>query len=253
MGAQIDPSACVHDQALLLGDVVLEEGVAVGAGAVVGDEVRRTLIRRHASIGANATILPGVVIGRGAVVEPGAVVRENVPANAIVSGNPARIVSYVDSDHAAPVEVAARPSGLGGVTETRVPGVTLHALTNARDLRGSLVAADFAELPFVPRRLFTVYDVPTEFVRGAHAHKECAQLLVCLVGKVSCLVDDGSAREEIQLETPEIGLHIPQMIWGTQWKYTRDAVLLVLASHAYDPDDYIRDYEEFLANLPHGA
>ena len=70
---------------------------------------------------------------------------------------------------------------------------------------------------------------------------------------MSCLVDDGSAREEIQLESPAIGLHIPPMIWGTQWKYTRDAVLLVLASHPYDPDDYIRDYEEFLANLPHGA
>ena len=111
------------------------------------------------------------------------------------------------------------------------------------------MAAEFTGLPFAPRRLFTVYDVPSESVRGAHAHRECAQFLVCLAGEVSCLVDDGSAREAIDLDTPEVGLHIPPMVWGTQWKYTRNAVLLVLASHPYDADDYIRDYEEFLAEV----
>jgi dTDP-4-dehydrorhamnose 3,5-epimerase-like enzyme len=131
----------------------------------------------------------------------------------------------------------------------RVRGVTLHELTNARDLRGSLMAAEFTALPFPPRRLFTVYDVPSESVRGAHAHRECSQFLVCLAGAVSCLVDDGAAREEIHLETPEVGLHIPPMIWGTQWRYTRDAVMLVLASHPYDAADYIRDYEDFLEAL----
>ena len=94
-----------------------------------------------------------------------------------------------------------------------------------------------------------MYDVPNESVRGAHAHRFCAQMLVCLAGGVSCLVDDGSAREEIRLDSPTVGLHIPAMIWGTQWKYTRDAVLLVLASHPYDSADYIREYEEYLALL----
>jgi UDP-2-acetamido-3-amino-2,3-dideoxy-glucuronate N-acetyltransferase len=112
-----------------------------------------------------------------------------------------------------------------------------------------LAAAEFGDLPFAPRRLFTVYDVPSESVRGAHAHRECAQLLICLVGSVSCLVDDGAAREEIQLDAPDVALHIPPMIWGTQWRYTRDAALLVLASRPYDPDEYIRDYEEFLREL----
>ena len=56
-------------------------------------------------------------------------------------------------------------------------------------------------------------------------------------------------REEIRLANSEVGLHIPPMIWGTQWKYTREAVLLVLASHAYDASDYIRDYEEFLESV----
>jgi UDP-2-acetamido-3-amino-2,3-dideoxy-glucuronate N-acetyltransferase len=70
-----------------------------------------------------------------------------------------------------------------------------------------------------------------------------------MAGAPSCLVDDGSATEEIRLATSDVGLHIPPMIWGTQWKYTRDAVLLVLASQPYDPADYIRHYEEFLEEL----
>jgi hypothetical protein len=112
-----------------------------------------------------------------------------------------------------------------------------------------LTAAEFDVLPFAPQRLFTVFDVPSESVRGAHAHRVCSQFLVAMAGKVSCLVDDGSEREEIRLTNSRLGLHIPPMIWGTQWRYTRDAVLLVLASHPYDPADYIRDYEEFLAAL----
>jgi UDP-2-acetamido-3-amino-2,3-dideoxy-glucuronate N-acetyltransferase len=274
-GVTIGRNCVLHDHAVLIGDVVLEDdvdvqagarllgpvrleqGVSVGAGAVISAEVptdgegtSEVVVRRFARIGANVTVLPGVVVGRRAVVEAGAAVRQSVPANAIVSGNPATIVSYVDSGHeAAAARVAAPPSRAGGITEMRVRGVTLHALTNARDLRGSLMAAEFTGLPFAPRRLFTVYDVPSESVRGAHAHRECAQFIVCLAGEVSCLVDDGSAREEIHLENPDVGLHIPPMIWGTQWRYTRDAVLLVLASHPYDAADYIRDYEEFLHAL----
>jgi UDP-2-acetamido-3-amino-2,3-dideoxy-glucuronate N-acetyltransferase len=246
----------VQAGARLLGRVRLEQGVTVGAGAVVGAESPArdgsdgVVVRRFASIGANVTVSPGVVVGRRAVVEAGAVVTQSVPANAIVSGNPATIVSYVDSGHEAEAAQAVLPpTRLVGVAETRVRGVTLHGLTSARDLRGSLMAAEFTALPFAPRRLFTVYDVPSESVRGAHAHRQCSQFIVCLAGQVSCLVDDGSAREEIDLENSEIGLHIPPMVWGTQWRYTRDAVLLVLASHPYDAADYIRDYEEYLEEV----
>jgi acetyltransferase-like isoleucine patch superfamily enzyme len=274
-GVTVGKNCVLYDHAVLIGDVVLEddvevhvgarllgrvhaeEGASIGAGAVVGvessaggDGADGVIVRRFASLGANVTVSPGVVVGRRAIVEAGAVVGQSVPANAIVSGNPATIVSYVDSGHEAdPAHLVLPPSRVVGTTETRVRGVTLHGLTNARDLRGSLMAAEFSGLPFAPRRLFTVYDVPSESVRGAHAHRECSQFLVCLAGEVSCLVDDGSAREEIHLGSSEIGLHIPPMIWGTQWRYTRDAVLLVLASHPYDAADYIRDYEEFLEEL----
>lgn len=258
-GVVLEEDVTVQSGAQLLGDVRTERGVTVGPGAVVGAEPYPTetpgiVIRRFAAIGANATVLPGAAVGRRAVVEPGAVVAEGVPANAIVRGNPATIVAYVQAGRD-PVaeEVVSAPVAGAGVAETRVRGVSLHRLTYARDLRGSLTAAEFSGLPFAPQRLFTVYDVPSESVRGAHAHRECAQFLVCLTGGVSCLVDDGSVREEVRLESPSVGLHIPPMIWGTQWRYSRDAMLLVLASHPYDPDDYIRDYEEFLAELEPAA
>ena len=256
----LDDDVAVHTGAQLLGRIQVEQGVIVGAGAVVGGESRsgpdadlranEIIVHRFASIGPNVTVSRGVAIGRRAVVEPGAVVTQNVPANAVVSGNPATIVSYVDSgEEEAAQEVVLPPSVAAAVTETRVRGVTIHRLAYASDLRGSLTAAEFSNLPFAPRRLFTVYDVPSESVRGSHAHRTCAQFLVCTLGAVSCLVDDGSAREDIRLASPDVGLHIPPMIWGTQWKYTRDAVLLVLASHPYDAADYIRDYEEFLEAL----
>jgi acetyltransferase-like isoleucine patch superfamily enzyme len=245
----------VRSGARLIGHIHLERGVKVGAGAVLasdppgdtatGDGACSIVVRRFASIGANATILPGVTVGRQAVVEPGSVVTHSVPANAIVRGNPATIVAYVDSVEDAPAPEVSDPLRATSLA-SRVRGVTLHRLTHVRDLRGALTALEFGDLPFTPRRMFAVYDVPNESVRGAHAHRQCSQLLLCLTGGLSCLIDDGTTREEIRLGRRDLGLHIPPMVWGTQWRYTRDASLLVLASHPYDPDDYIRDYEEFL-------
>jgi dTDP-4-dehydrorhamnose 3,5-epimerase-like enzyme len=179
------------------------------------------------------------------MVGAGSVVTRDVPEYAIVVGNPARITGYANTTPQPAVEV--------GISEARsdvstVTGVRLHQLTSAVDLRGSLIAGEVdAELPFPPARFFVVYDVPSVEARGAHAHRECAQFLVCLAGSVRAIVDDGSHREEYLLDSPDRGLLVPPMIWGTQYRYSADAVLLVLASHGYDGDDYIRDYEDFLA------
>ena len=129
-----------------------------------------------------------------------------------------------------------------------MPGVVVYPLTQARDQRGALAALELADCPFEPRRIFAVYDVPDEAVRGAHALRVCHQFLVCVAGSVKCSVDDGTSTDEIDLHGPTIGLHVPPMVWATQWKYTRDAVLLVLASHPYDADDYVREYEAFLSS-----
>jgi dTDP-4-dehydrorhamnose 3,5-epimerase-like enzyme len=177
------------------------------------------------------------------------VITRSVPANAIVVGNPARIVGYVseghqgtDVDAPTPAPTEAEP-----VRQTLVPGVTLHRLPRFDDVRGALAVTEFGrELPFAPVRCFTVFDVPSKETRGEHAHHACHQFLVCVHGSVRVLADNGSAREEFLLDSPALGIHIPPRTWGTQYHYTRDAVLLVFASHPYDANDYIRDYDEFL-------
>lgn len=202
-------------------------------------------IEQGASLGANCTILPGVTIGRGAMVGAGAVVTKDVPVNAIVRGNPGRIVGYVD-DRGPTQASTAVPDEVGAPAVPLVGGARLHRLRHATDLRGSLVASDHRDLPFSPERTFLVFGVPTKEVRGEHAHRACEQLLVCVNGSVSCVVDDGTERQEVRLDRPDVGLYMPAMLWGTQYRYSPDAVLLVLASLPYDPDDYIRDYETFL-------
>lgn len=205
----------------------------------------RTEVGPGASIGGGATLLPGVRVGRQAMVGAGAVVTRDVPPNAIVVGNPAKIVGYVDGGRkAAPV-----PARGADLPASRVRGVELRRIRQAIDLRGSLVAANASELPFLPRRTFVVFDVPSRDVRGEHAHLACEQFLVCLKGAVSCVVDDGTTRQEFRLEQPDLGLYMPAMTWGTQYDYSADALLMVLASHEYDPADYVRDYDDFLARV----
>jgi dTDP-4-dehydrorhamnose 3,5-epimerase-like enzyme len=104
-------------------------------------------------------------------------------------------------------------------------------------------------VPFSPQRWFMVYDVPSEHVRGEHAHRACEQFLICVSGQVMVAVDDGENRTEVLLDGPSVGIYIPAGIWASQFRYDSDAVLLVLASLPYDPDDYIRDYDEFLASV----
>lgn len=136
------------------------------------------------------------------------------------------------------------------VTATSVDGVTLHRFPEVMDLRGSLTAGEFErQVPFTAKRYFLVYDVPGKDVRGEHAHRRCHQFLVCAKGSLTVVVDNGAAREEIVLERPTLGMYVPPMVWAVQYRYSSDAVLLVFASDYYDPDDYIRDYDEFLSAL----
>ena len=201
-----------------------------------------TRVGKGASIGGNASILPGLTIGRGAMVAAGAVVTRDVPAHAIVKGNPARISGYTGERRLpAPTKTPV------GIPDHRMNGVDFVQLTTAVDLRGDLLAVELAQqIPFPVKRLFYVMNVPSHHVRGEHAHKECHQLLVCLQGSVTVTADNGADREEWVLNRSDIGLHIHPMTWAAQWRYSDNAVLAVFASHSYDSYDYIRDYEEYL-------
>jgi acetyltransferase-like isoleucine patch superfamily enzyme/dTDP-4-dehydrorhamnose 3,5-epimerase-like enzyme len=198
-----------------------------------------TTIRAGASLGANATILPGVTVGEGAMVGAGAVVTHDVPPHAIVTGNPARVVGYADTEKTPPVAAKAAPDT--GREEW------LYELPRFEDMRGSLTVLEWVGLlPFVPVRMFNVFDVPSSRVRGEHAHRECHQFLMCVSGSVHVMTDDGTSRRQYVLDTPSMGLHIPPMTWASQFRYSEHAVLIVLASHLYDAGDYVRDYAAFL-------
>jgi UDP-2-acetamido-3-amino-2,3-dideoxy-glucuronate N-acetyltransferase len=207
-----------------------------------------TVVRRGASIGANATILPGLTIGQHAMVGAGAVVTRSVPPFAVVVGNPARIVRYTSEPSTTTQATSAVPATARGANlEVHVGGVALLHVPLIKDLRGNLTAREVGKgLPFVPQRFFVVLGVPSKEVRGEHAHRQCEQLLVCLQGSVSVVVDDAKSRQELLLDSPEIGVYLPPLVWGIQYKYSADSVLLVLASQLYDAADYIRDYDEFL-------
>ena len=128
----------------------------------------------------------------------------------------------------------------------RVRRVQLLKMARIEEGRGTLSFGELGRhLPFVPKRYFIVYDVATNEVRGEHAHKHLQQLLLCISGSVSVAVDDGMRTGDVVLDRPDVGLYIPPCIWGRQYNYTRDAILLVLASDLYRGEDYIQDYKEF--------
>ena len=123
----------------------------------------------------------------------------------------------------------------------------IYVIPSFSDVRGDLSVLEFEKLlPFPVKRIFYTYGVDSSEVRGEHAHKVCEQFLIALHGSLHVIVDDGTKREEYVLDTPTRGLHLPSGCWGIQYKHSPDCVLLVLASRGYEPDDYIRDYNEFL-------
>ena len=196
----IENDVVVGDRVTIKSGVQLWDGLRVAADVFIGPnatfndkypkskqyqpKVEETHWSRCAGIGAGAVVLPGLQIGSRAMVGAGSVVTHDVPARAIVFGNPARIVGYVDTKRRPEPTVAHdRPRDVAAIQHTSVRGVTLHRLALVEDLRGRLTAGEFGQqVPFVPRRYFMVFDVPSKEVRGEHAHRQCHQFLVSRPG-----------------------------------------------------------------------
>ncbi len=175
------------------------------------------------------------------MIGAGAVVTRDVPARAIVMGNPGYVTGYMDYEERntppAPPDPPAAPL---------VGGARLYHLPRITDHRGDLSFAEWnRSLPFRVSRYFLVFGVPNREIRGEHAHRTLHQYLVAVHGCCAVRLCDGQNSEEIVLARPERGLHVPPMVWTTQYKYSADAVLLVLASDVYREDDYIREFEEY--------
>ncbi len=233
----------------------IAEGVTFGPRVVLaGDGI---VLRQNARLDAAAVIGADVTIGQGAWVRAGAVVLRSVPPNAIVEGNPAQVVGYLDGEGARRksdpkhIDIHAlshlpRPSKV----DLGVGNSAMFLMRRITDARGALTVGEVpTEVPFSPARYFVVFDVPSMELRGEHAHKHCQQFLICLHGSCRVLLDDGQNRCEVTLDRPDMGVFMPEMIWGTQYRYSSDAVLLVFASRTYEADDYLRTYDEFLAEL----
>jgi len=101
------------------------------------------------------------------------------------------------------------------------------------------------DIPFEINRVFYLFDIPGGESRGAHAHKECHQVLIAASGSFEVMLDDGETKRIVQLNRPYFGLHIPPGIWASEINFSSGSICLVLASHVYQEEDYIRDYNQF--------
>ena len=203
------------------------------------DSFLQTIVDDDASVGANATVLPGVRIGYQAMIGAGAVVVSDVPARSIVVGNPGRVVGYAGA--------IEEKKAMGAPNDS---GVHMVPLNSHNDARGRLIATETTALPFEPKRIFLVDSVSSGAARGGHAHRSCHQLLVAVAGEMKVVVDDGRCARVVVMDTPQVGWYLPPMIWSMQFGHTNGAALLVMASHPYDRNDYVSDYAEFV-NLAH--
>lgn len=122
----------------------------------------------------------------------------------------------------------------------------LIELPKSVDPRGNLTFIEKSDIfPFAIKRVFYIYDVPTEASRGSHAHKKLEQFLICLSGSFDVEVTDGIKTKIYHLNRPWIGLYIPPMIWAGEVNFDHGSICLALASLPYDESDYIRDFEEY--------
>jgi len=113
------------------------------------------------------------------------------------------------------------------------------------DPRGNLAVIEKEVLPYAIKRVYYLHDVPSGAYRGGHAHKECKELLIAVSGSFEVVLDNGKEKERIMLNKPNQGLLIDVNIWRELENFSSGAVCLVLASHEYDEDDYIRNYENY--------
>jgi UDP-2-acetamido-3-amino-2,3-dideoxy-glucuronate N-acetyltransferase len=230
-------------------DCLIEPGVSI-TGTVAPLEAQGPIIVGPGTrIGAGSVIARGVHIGRNVQIDVGTFVSRHVPSHAIVGGNPAGIVGYNSQcgDEGACAKEPAHDGATSALRSSAVNGVRFLRFPTISDARGDLCVGEFGpDFPFDVKRYFVVFNVPAAAHRGEHAHHQCQEILICLQGSLVVVVDDGTRREEIELNDPTIGLYLPPMVWRVQYKYSGACIVLVLASSHYDPSDYIRDYDRFL-------
>lgn len=264
-GCNICDGVFIENQVVIGNDVTIKNGVQIWDGVTLEDrvfvgpnatftndmfprskhhdyEMKRTLVKQGATVGANATILPGVTIGKNAMVGAGAVVVHDVPDDVTVVGNPARIVGKPGNRLANGLAEAQSRGNPMSIDKCKVIDLPIF-----KDARGNLTAIEGgAQVPFDIQRVYYLYDVPGGAERGGHAHKALHQLIIAMSGSFDVLLDDGRQQKRIHLNRSYKGLYVCPMIWRSIDNFSSGSVLMVLASNKYTEDDYYRDYDQFM-------
>ena len=130
--------------------------------------------------------------------------------------------------------------------EYSVGNCELVDIPKVHDRRGNLSFLESTQAGFDIKRIYYLYDIPADSVRGGHAHKKLKQVIIALSGSFDVVLDDGVVKRNITLARPYQGLYMCPMIWRELVNFSSGEVGLVLASDLYDESDYYRDYQEYL-------
>ena len=129
---------------------------------------------------------------------------------------------------------------------TTLKDVKLMPIPVVEDTRGNLAFIQKEVLPFEFKRVYYLFDVPSNSFRGSHSHINQCEVLIALSGSFEVVLNDGTEKKSLLLNKPNIGLYIPTGIWRELENFSSGAVCLVLASDVYDEEDYIRDFDQFM-------
>ena len=130
-------------------------------------------------------------------------------------------------------------------------GVRMLEFPQHGDERGHLVVVEgMKDIPFEIKRMFYIYGSDANVVRGCHANRKSEFVFINVAGQSKVRIDDGNGNQAVfSITRPHTGLYMPSMIWKEMYDFSPDSVLLVLSNEAYDPDEYIRDYDAFLQEV----
>lgn len=129
---------------------------------------------------------------------------------------------------------------------TNIDDVVIVEINNVHEKRGKLAVLEKDNVPFLIKRVYYLYDVPSDAYRGGHAHIKQESLIIALSGSFQVVLDDGKNRKTMMLNKPNKGLYVPIGIWRELENFSAGSVCLVIASTEFDENDYIREFKDFL-------
>ena len=130
-------------------------------------------------------------------------------------------------------------------------GVRMLEFAQHGDERGHLVVVEgMKDIPFEIKRMFYIYGSDANVVRGCHANRKSEFVFINVAGQSKVRIDDGRGNQAVfSINRPHTGLYMPSMIWKEMYAFSPDSVLLVLSNEPYDPDEYIRQYDDFVKEV----